>query len=85
MKNKMKKMVAVSSILVCAGLLWCNNGMLVQAKEVVGTEREDNSRSTNLEWIYAMINGERYMRLWNHTTQEWVTDWVPAVGEPDRP
>ena len=34
--------------------------------------------STNLTWVYATIDGVEYMRLYNHTTGEWLTDWIPV-------
>ena len=35
-------------------------------------------RSTNLTWVYKEFDGVMYMRLYNHTTGEWETDWIPV-------
>lgn len=34
--------------------------------------------STNLTWVYATIDGVEYMRLYNHSTGQWLTDWIPV-------
>lgn len=57
--------------------------MTVCASEAAGVEAYAESRSTVLEWVYATIDGQLMMRLYNHSTGEWETDWVPAVGQPD--
>ncbi len=43
---------------------------------------ENDTRATNLEWFYKEFDGVMMMRLYNHSTGEWMTDWVPAVGYP---
>lgn len=35
-------------------------------------------RSDNFEWIYKVIDGKLYRRLFNVTVQEWAGDWEPA-------
>lgn len=36
-------------------------------------------RSDNFEWIYKVIDGKLYRRLFNVTAQKWAGDWEPAV------
>lgn len=35
-------------------------------------------RSDNFEWIYKVIDGKLYRRLFNVTAQKWAGDWEPA-------
>ena len=78
MKRLSKKIAVLCGITLCALLVFTTNGLTVAASgnDVVET---NDARSTNLEWIYKEINGEMYMRLWNHSTGQWATDWIPAV------
>lgn len=77
MKKFASKVVAVCGISLCAVALLAGNGMPVYASEGAETKVE-NSRATNLEWVYKYFDGVLYMRLWNHSTGEWVTDWILA-------
>lgn len=29
-------------------------------------------------WRFKKVNGKRYKRLYNITTQKWIGDWIPA-------
>ena len=51
--------------------------MTAYASEIPTVE-ENEGRSTNLTWYYKEIDGVWYMRLWNHTTQQWESDWIPV-------
>lgn len=31
-----------------------------------------------IEWIFKTENGHRYRRLFNHSKQEWIGDWIPC-------
>ena len=82
MKRYIKKIGLGISAVACVCMLWGAGEMPVYASGEVNNQ-EENGRATNLEWYYKYIDGELMMRLWNHTTQQWITDWVPAVGSPD--
>ncbi len=80
MKRKSKRLVMFGLVGVCALSVLAGSSMSVYAEEKPEVASEGDSRSTNMEWYYKYIDGVLMMRLWNHTTQQWVTDWVPAVG-----
>lgn len=79
MKGLSKKLGVMCGIGLCSMMLFVANDMEVSAAETDDVVETDDSRATNLEWIYKYINGVEYMRLYNHTTGEWLTDWIPAV------
>ncbi len=79
MKKFRRKLIVLSGVMACTMLLFVSNNIEVCAAEDVATTDESGNRATNLEWFYKEINGEMYMRLYNHTTGEWLTDWIPAV------
>lgn len=77
MKKFSKKIAMLCGMALCATLVFSVNDFTVVASEGEAVETSD-ARSTNLEWIYKEFDGVMYMRLWNHTTQEWETDWMLA-------
>lgn len=78
MKKIGKKIGILCSIGLCAMMLLAVNNMNVYASEIAAVEEGTETRSTNLQWFYTEIDGVRYMRLWNHSTGEWLTDWILA-------
>lgn len=34
--------------------------------------------SDRIEWIYRIIDGKYYKRLYNYTTASWIGDWIPV-------
>ncbi|MDO4490142.1 MAG: hypothetical protein Q4B85_03610 [Lachnospiraceae bacterium] len=34
------------------------------------------SRSADIRWIYKNENGKTYKRLYNYSTQTWLSDWI---------
>ena len=83
MKRTIRKMGLAVCIMVCTFTLWGVQKVDVCANDVEGTTLAREEKSTNLEWYYKYFDGVLYMRLWNHTMQQWITDWVPAVGYPE--
>lgn len=77
MKSLGKKLGVFCGLVLCGMLVFTTGGMTVCASEITAVE-ENEGRSTNLTWYYKEIDGVLYMRLWNHTTQQWVTDWILA-------
>lgn len=80
MKGISKKIGLVCGLCLCAAVCFAGNSVTVCASEAVIAAESKEGRSTNLEWVYKYIDGVLMMRLWNHSTQQWETDWVPAVG-----
>ena len=84
MRKISKKLGLICGLGLCAMAVFAGNNITVCANPAVEAATENEGRSTILEWVYAAIDGQLMMRLYNHSTGEWVTDWVPAVGEPDQ-
>ena len=72
-----KKIRLFCGIGLCAITLLATSDINVYASEAVVVE-ENETRSTNLEWFYKEVDGVMYMRLYNHSTGEWETDWMVA-------
>ncbi len=78
MKKMSKKLGMFCGMVLCGMLVFATGDMTVCASEIPVVE-DNEGRAANLTWYYKEIDGEMYMRLWNHATQQWVTDWIPAV------
>lgn len=79
MKRFSKRIGVLCGIALCAMMLFAVNDVNVYANEVETVEENIEGRSTNLQWFYTYIDGVKYMRLYNHNTGQWLTDWIPAV------
>lgn len=79
MKRFIKKVTLLCGISCCAMMLFTVNNMSVYASTASAAEESTvEPRYTNLEWVYKYIDGVLMMRLYNHSTGEWVGDWIPA-------
>lgn len=83
MKRLSKKVGLICGLSLCAMAVLAGNNITVCASPAAEVETDNEGRAAVLEWVYATIDGQLMMRLYNHATGQWVTDWVPAVGEPD--
>lgn len=76
MKNKIKMLLGV----VAFSTLLSMGGMAVAAPvDSIGndiTETSIEPRTDIKEWIYAVIDGDIYKRLYNYTRNRWETDWI---------
>ncbi|WP_297238910.1 hypothetical protein [uncultured Faecalicoccus sp.] len=43
-----------------------------------GNQETISARADKLEWIYRIIDGKLYKRLWNRTQNRWEGDWIRA-------
>lgn len=43
-----------------------------------GDQETISARADKLEWIYRIIDGKLYKRLWNRTQNRWEGDWIRA-------
>lgn len=48
------------------------------AEAAVSDTSEEVQPCNGYVWMYSVINGKKYMRLWDGTYQVWVTDWIPV-------
>ncbi len=77
MKRFSKKLGLFCALAVSVMTVFCTTTIEVKAANPV-EEEGIAPCSTNLSWVYATINGVYCMRLYNHTTGEWETDWIPV-------
>ncbi len=81
MKNNItKKILAATGILACSLCLVATPAVTLPVEAAAGTEEGINPRSDTYVWIYKEIDGKRYKRLFNNSTQEWVGEWI-YIGE----
>lgn len=45
---------------------------------LTGNQETISARADKLEWIYRIIDGKLYKRLWNRTQNRWEGDWIRA-------
>ncbi len=75
----MKKKVMMIGLILS---LFCGSGSTVMAAETVsgslGAYTNENStmRADYIEYVYKVIDGKVYKRLYNFTQEKWVGDWI---------
>ena len=77
MKRLSKKAGVLCAIALCVMSSFGANTITVNAA-TPAAEESVKARSTNLSWVYAYIDGVYCMRLYNHSTGQWETDWIPV-------
>ncbi len=77
MKKLSKKLGLFCALVVSVMTTFSITSMEVKA-ETPAVEEGIEGRATNLSWVYAYVDGVYCMRLYNHTTGEWETDWIPV-------
>lgn len=78
MKSLSRKIGLLCGLGLCAMATFAGNSITVSASVPAEVETYSEERSTILQWIYKEFDGVMYMRLYNHSTGEWETDWIPA-------
>lgn len=75
MMNKIKKVFAISILM---GIM--SPVLPVMAETVVPIEMNQESdiqpRTDIKEWVYKVMNGNLYKRLYNYSTGRWESDWI---------
>lgn len=79
MKKLTKKIGLLCGLVLCLSLFVPPVNASAEAPAEIN--EEDSTRSTNLTWVYAYVDGVYCMRLYNHSTGQWVTDWIPVPPE----
>lgn len=77
----MKKKVMMIGLILS---LFCGSGSTVMAAESasgplgLGAYSNENAtmRADYIKYIYKVIDGKVYKRLYNFTEEEWVGDWI---------
>lgn len=77
MKNIiMKRMLATISVLACSLCLVAAPAATLPVEAAETTEEGISPRAYDYQWVYKVIDGKNYKRLFNLTTQEWVGEWI---------
>lgn len=82
MKHKISWIVCVvTMVFLCSGI---TPAATINTTNELYEKMEENiqPRTDIKEWIYAIIDGDLYKRLYNYSTARWETDWIfVAHGE----
>ncbi len=81
MKNKvMKRILVATGVLACSLCLVTTPAVALPVEAAAAAEEGISPCSDTYQWIYKVIDGKRYKRLYNATTQEWIGEWI-YIGE----
>lgn len=75
----MKKKVMMIGLILS---LFCGSGSTVMAAETTSrpfgayTNENATMRAEYIKYIYKVIDGKVYKRLYNFTQEKWVGDWI---------
>lgn len=82
MKNNLKKKTWLCAAAMMAASMLMTPAISVCAEEVVVAEEMNvngpaaETRSSKREWLFKVMNGHLYKRLYNYSTGRWETDWI---------
>lgn len=69
LKRKLLLLIAVGSLCTPASVMAADAEIEVQSNEV-------SPRVDYIEWVYKVIDGQLYMRLYNYKTGEYIGEWI---------
>ena len=76
-KKTLYRITAAMGIALCSlSLFFAAPQSTITAQAAGGGESVANPQSDIIHWIYGELDGKLYKRLWNGTTQKWLTDWI---------
>lgn len=73
-----RRILTAIAVLLCTLTLFSGGVIPAHAYAPSGGESDAVVQSEQVRWYYRIHNGEKQMRLWSMTYQEWVTDWTPV-------
>lgn len=77
MKNKiMKRILATTGVLACSLCLVAAPAVTLPVEAAEATEEGINPRADEYQWVYKVIDGKKYKRLYNISTGAWVGEWI---------
>lgn len=76
MKNAfIKRIIVALSVVACSLCLVATPDTTLPIQAAAGEEALQPNAEI-LEWVYAIIDGKYYKRLYNCTRQQWAGDWI---------
>ena len=71
-----KKVLCVGIIVI--GIMSCGVPVIANTTLGIGTYSEEDiqPRTDIKEWVYKVMNGNLYKRLYNYTRNRWEGDWI---------
>ena len=76
-KKTLYRITAAMGIALCSlSLFFVAPQSTITAQAATGGETIANPQSDIITWVYAEGGGKLWKRLWNGSTQEWLTDWI---------
>lgn len=73
-KNKKKISTFFIIVALCFFSLMPSN--IAHANEKTTVTQTDTYATHVTEWIYRIVDGKEQRRLWSHSYQKWLTDWL---------
>lgn len=74
LKKVIKKCVIFAILETCI-VSSSNNSIIVKAEDY-NTSATAVARADSIRWYYKEMNGKFYRRLYNLSTETWLTDWI---------
>lgn len=63
--------------ILCFSILFATPVCTLPAEAAVGNVSDTVSPQAEIvEWVYGVIDGKLYKRLYNYTTDKFITDWI---------
>lgn len=82
MKNNLKKKAWLCAAAMMGASMLMTPAASVCAEEIVTSEDtvmngpDAETRSSKREWVFKVMNGHLYKRLYNYSTGRWESDWI---------
>lgn len=77
---KIKKIISIAAFALTISVCSLQPALTASAaNQVCSVERYGDTvspQSDIKEWIYKIENGKKYKRLYNSSTDTWLTDWI---------
>lgn len=72
LKKVLLTMVTVGALLVPSDLVMADSLQMGNGIE----DKQIETREDKIEWVFKIVNGKAYKRLYNFSKEEWLTDWI---------
>lgn len=79
MKNKIKKKLILGVLTISSLLIFVTPTIALGMQETFmyeDVQAQVEPRTDIKEWMYTVIDGDIYKRLYNYSTGRWETDWI---------
>lgn len=83
--SKRKKKLAALGCMACLSLSILSCPVATMSVQAAVPENEAvMPMSDNIEWVYDIVEGKVYKRLFNYSTDNWIGDWIYVCELPGK-